>query len=368
VIAEILPPGGYRSCRNSWRPVEKLKAWIYGPAAPWLAPGHAFLASRKPLPPGWLDGLGNGAGEGRFSQFIVNPAKSFFQPAGQPLEEIPLLYVLPGDERTVARRRTEFATITRLKSAGLGMVSYLPRISEERMFRGSPVFAMEAIDGVTVDLPVPRMDELFEAAFAVLLSFNRETAHPLHIDAPLFEKMTGLAARVAIERYPVASTELQTLLATVKDCVLGTSCTVVWMHGDYKLENLIFNREDRSVHAVIDWELAGDACLPWLDLLYLLAYREITLDRATDILEVMEQVLDGRCALFDVKLLDAYRAVFPLSARDHDLAWAVFFLHHIGARFSYDPEAKRAMDRIKRLAGGLVARLCIDGKGTSGWA
>lgn len=359
VIAEILPGSGYRSCRNSWRAAERIKEWIYGPLAARCAPGHAFVASRSALQPSAIELL-NRESATDFVRFIVNPAKSFFQPrpaAGAIAE----LYVLPGDTRTVERRRVEFAAIARIQAAGLEIRRLLPRICEERQFNGRPVFAIEAFDGVTIDLPVSGLDALFEEAAKVLMAFNRETATRGVLDESLLQRLIATPARAAIARYPAAAEAVASLQVAVETSFRDAPVQLMRIHGDYKLENLVFDALTRRVQAVIDWELAADAGLPLTDLLYLVAYRQITTGSATDILELVEDL--PQCLPDPSRRLVAqYTQEFGLTAADHRLALAAFFIHHIGARFAYDPADQDAMHRIARVAAQLADRITNSGK------
>ncbi|HWL64123.1 MAG TPA: class I SAM-dependent methyltransferase [Steroidobacteraceae bacterium] len=346
-ISEILPAAGYRSARNSWRRAESAKEVLFGPGARWLAPAQVVVASRCMLQAPALQELDPGATDGKFERFIINPAKSFYQPRGTGAR----MHVLPGDLLTVERRRTEFGILDRLSRAGLDIARLVPGFREEILFRGRPAFSMQAFDGVTVDLPVPHMSRLFDAAFEVLVRFNEQSLRMAPLGNGLLEDAVDRAARAAVARYPAASATLsglrQTLLDSVSD---GQPRAIVWSHGDFKLENLVFDRRTRAVQAVIDWELACEAGLPMVDLLYLIGYREITLGSSDDILEVLSRGMPHAWSPMAAQYVRNYMARFHMTARHAWESLAAMFLHHIGLRYAYGADDRGAMERINRVA------------------
>jgi len=99
----------------------------------------------------------------------------------------------------------------------------------------------------------------------------------------------------------------------------------------------VFGSADHAVRAIIDWELAAPRGLALVDLLYLLAYAEITRGADDDILPVMR-----RCMLPDQwpagsrALLDAYVREFPLVIPFKNVCIGLFLAHHVANRFAYD--------------------------------
>lgn len=346
-VSEILPAAGYRSARNSWRLAETAKEVLFGRGARWLAPAHLVVASRCPLSGSALEELDPGADQGNFSRYIVNPAKSFYQPQGYPVR----LHVLPGDPLTVERRRTEFAILDRLSRTGLDISALLPGSREEIRFRGRPAFSMQAFDGVTVDLPVPGISGLFDSAFDVLARFNEQSLRTVPLQDGLLEDAVDRIARAAQARYPAASVALSGLHQAVRASVSdGRPRALVWSHGDFKLENLVFDRRTRAVQAVIDWELASETGLPMVDLLYLIGYREITLGNSDDILNVLSRGRPGDWSHLAAQYVRRYMARFQMTECQAWESLAVMFLHHVGLRYAYAPDDRVAMERINRVA------------------
>jgi hypothetical protein len=216
---------------------------------------------------------------------------------------------------------------------------------------------MQAFDGVTVDLPVPRMTQLFDEAYAVLRQFNADSLRRLTPGSAVLEPVVERPARSAMERYPLACGQLDDLRRALLSSLGSGPRSAVWSHGDFKLENLVFDRSSRKVQAVIDWELAADTGLPMVDLLYLLAYREVTLGRCEDVLEVLELADPSAWSQLSTRYLDRYMAEFAITEREANESLALALLHHVGARYSYAPDDRVAMDRMSRIALHLRSRL-----------
>ena len=117
----------------------------------------------------------------------------------------------------------------------------------------------------------------------------------------------------------------------------GRELPLVFMHGDFKLENVIFDEDDGRLRGVIDWELAQHPGPPLLDLLYLLFYDRIVRRRSAPLAALaaagLQEWTDEERAQ-----LDAYHAVLDCRGVERPLA-ALFVVHHIGLRTVYASEA-----------------------------
>jgi len=289
------------------------------------------------------------------AQLLVNPGK-FFIAGAATAGATPLLTVVPTREDTITRRRTEIAAIDTLRSATLPIATLLPKVAREASHAGRPVFEYEAIPGTTIDLPTAHFDELMDRACEVLCDFNRKSLVRRALTPADFETIAGRALDIAVDRYPGAAAAAVRLRAALARTFVGTVVPLVWQHGDFKLENLVFDRPTRAVRAIIDWELAAREGLASVDLLYLLAYREITLGAADDILDVTAAaLLADRWPPASAALLARYRAVFPDVKPFKDACIGVFLAHHVAIRFAYD--ARDKSNQIATLMNDIAARL-----------
>ena len=359
-LAEVVPPRGYRASRNAWRLRERIKERLLGRFTQrWFAPAHAVLAARTPLGASGVETLPamQAAGSAGFAQFLVNPGKCFVI-AGPDAATVPLITVVPTRADTVSRRRTELAALQRLRAAHLSIDHLLPRVAREVDHGRHPLFEYEAFAGTTIDLPVPGFDDFMERAFRVLCEFNRSSLERRALTADEIAALVGRPLAVAMARYPVAAPAIARLRSTLEKALAGCVVPITWQHGDYKLENLVFTESDRAVRAIIDWELAAQRGLALVDLLYLLAYAEITLGAENDILPVVRAcMLTDQWRPASRVLLERYLREFPEVMPFKNVCIGLFLAHHVASRFAYDARDLDSQNAIADLMLNIAARL-----------
>jgi len=359
-LAEVVAPRGYRASRNAWRLRERIKERLLGRLTQrWFAPAHAVLAARTPLGACGVDALPamQAAGGAGFAQFLVNPGKCFVS-AGPDAATVPLITVVPTRADTVSRRRTELAALQLLRAARLSIDHLLPRVAREVDHGRHPLFEYEAFAGTTIDLPVPGFDDFMERAFRVLCEFNRSSLERRALTAEEIAALIGRPLAVAMARYPSAAPAIERLRSALEAAVAGRVLPLTWQHGDYKLENLVFTQSDRAVRAIIDWELAAPRGLALVDLLYLLAYAEITLGAENDILPVVRAcMLTDHWRPASRALLERYLREFPEVMPFKNVCIGLFLAHHVASRFAYDARDLDSQNAIADLMLNIAARL-----------
>jgi SAM-dependent methyltransferase len=358
-LNELIPAQGYRPSRNAWRRRERLKQWLLGRnSSRWFAPVHGVVASRSPLAAPAYATLPAFAGVRRqFRQFLVNPGKCFV--AGDAAAvDIPLITVVPTRTDTISRRRVELAALARLRAAALPVARLLPRVAREVPWGRGVVFEYEAIPGTTLDLPEPHFEQSLQRAFWTLRDFNRSSLRQRVLTPQELDALVAQPAATAAVRYPRAAQAAARLAEELRRALRATPVPVVWQHGDYKLENLVFDNERREVRAIIDWELSAPAGLALVDLLYLLTYAEITRGAHADVLQVMQVcLLPERWPPGSRALLQAYVQAFPEVTPFKDVCSGLFLLHHVANRFTYDARDLDSHQSMTDLMLHIAARL-----------
>jgi SAM-dependent methyltransferase len=357
---EVIPSGGYRASRNAWRARERLKELLLGRLTQrWFAPVNGVLAARMPLAPSALEELPamRATPNTRLGQFLVNPGKCFVVGAA-PGSALPLITVVPTRSDTITRRHTEIAALERLQASHLPVTRLLPRVARAVDHGRHPVFEYEAFEGTTIDLPMPDFAAFMEKAFRALCDFNRSSLECRVLTAAEIDALVTRPLHVAAARYPAATTGIERLRMALATVLAGSQVPVTWQHGDYKLENLVFGGNDRSIRAIIDWELSSPQGLAMVDLLYLLAYAEITLGAEDDILPVV-----GNCMLADRwrpasrALLDGYVREFPQVIPFKFACIGLFLVHHVVNRFAYDARDFNSHAAMSDLMLNIAARI-----------
>ncbi len=367
-LSEVIPARGYRAGRNVWRFRERLKEFLLGRNLQhWFAPVHGVLASRAELPATAFEELPafRAAKRPDLAQFLANPGKCFVA-AADAQSEVPLITVVPTRADTIARRRTELAALGSLKAAGLPIAKLLPRVAREVDHGRRPVFEYENFAGTTIDLPNSHFDACLERAFRALCEFNRSSFACRQLRAEELQALVTRPLTLAAERYPEARDAAHRLRIALEKSLLGANCPLVWQHGDYKLENLVFDNADRRVLGIIDWELASPCGLALVDLLYLLGYAEITLGAEQDILPVMRnRMLAGRWGQGSNALLEAYVREFPEVIPFKNVCMGLFLAHHVANRFTYDPRDLNSQTLMADLMHKIAAPLEVAAESRS---
>jgi aminoglycoside phosphotransferase (APT) family kinase protein len=248
--------------------------------------------------------------------------------------------------------------MSELRASSCSIRAQLPAFSSELVLAGRPVFAYEWLEGLALDSAVAGFDGMVLQAAEVLLQFNRDSLRRVAVGASEFELLAGQYCAGLAQRYPTLAPAAARLRAQLERLLLGQELPVVWLHGDYKLENLLFRPP--APPKVIDWELAQSMGLPLLDMLYLLAYRRVTLGRAEDMLELLEPLLQGgNWEPWEQELLSRAAALATLPAAQLPVVHALLLVQHAGLRFDYSqlPGVERATAVIGTLLATATTQL-----------
>ena len=175
--------------------------------------------------------------------------------------------------------------------------------------------------------------------------------------SPICVKQIATLFQQAIDRYPTFTAEFQNLLALTKSRTAGIAWHTVWQHGDYKLENVILNPRTKTVVGVIDWELSSKQGLPFIDLLYLIAYNR-SIRQSMRISEVYRTaILSWNFTPEENRLLNEYQKYVGISAAD-PLLWATLYLvHDVGVRFTFNVSLPDERARLTALLSDTTAAL-----------
>ena len=174
----------------------------------------------------------------------------------------------------------EYKILMALEKAGYDKIPKAILCCEDESIIGAPFFIMEKVDGLIIRNKAPEglesdfFTKLSHSAIDVLLELHALELHDSGLIA--LGKPEGYVARQAAgwsERYIQAQTDD---IPELKDAFEWLALnqpehsSVAFIHNDFKFDNMVI-REDASVAAILDWEMAtvGD---PLMDLGTTLAY------------------------------------------------------------------------------------------------
>ena len=365
-VFEILSSEGYKSVKNSvlWR--ERLKEWCYGNygALRW-APAYGLVASKDYILPPVIDQLAeklhllSGVAPVRLDmkkcQLLWRKAIISYGVKEEQYGR--LVIILTDDSQAIARREVEAATLNELTMRLPALQGKLPQVISIGNLGTFRYFVLTELPGMTIDRTCPGTLTATRNAGKFLSDFHAATIEQSAEPSPIRVKQITTLFQHAIDRYPTFTAEFQSLLALTKNRAAGSAWQTVWQHGDYKLENVILNPQTKAVVGVIDWELSSKRGLPFLDLLYLIAYNR-SIRQSVRISDVYRAaILPWNFKPEEHRLLNAYQKNIGIDATD-PLLWATLYLvHDVGIRFTFNVALPDEYNRLKALLTETTASL-----------
>lgn len=361
-VVEMVPRGGYVSAKNPSLANETLRRWLLGRSgAPRWSPGFAVVSTGDPEARSGLDcaietlrarGLLKARGDVAAlvkRYHVLTGGKAIVSVGEAPGRYGSHIVALVRSPEFVARRRHEGELLSRLADLPRDIASRIPRFAYEEEAGGAHVFVLQEFPGVTLDAPVAGLRVATRDAADFIRRLHGATRQATRLTPERFERAFGGAIKTVRARYPTLAGVLERLESVLRASLGGAECPVVWMHGDFKIENVVVDERSARLLGVIDWELSEPEGLPLLDLWYLLLYNRM-IERGVDFLTAVRDILPpqqlvgeeaARCADY-LRALDIPAGLVPGLA-------AALILHHAGRRMDMDPNDEREMDKLRLL-------------------
>ena len=353
-IRELLPGAGYRASRLAGSK-EKIKAALLNAwGAQRFASGYAVTATKGPALSGSvLDRLLDGhsryglpipPGPLELRRYLVLNWGNVVLLVGRPAaSEAEFALVLTSLPHATAGRRREASMLRALSARKLSLARYIPRFLGEFQVEGAACFVMHAFPGVAIDHPTPSLGELTAQAMDFITALHSETRSA---SADLYGELFGrLFDHARTGNEPLAGA-LDRLEHRVRERMAGAPLPAVWLHGDFKIENMIFDDRTHELLGVIDWEHSDERGLPMLDPLYLIIYNRTLRDRV-DVLTALDGLARRGPSVAEEKALERYRDSIGIDASAHAVFLAMFFVHHIAVRYRYALDSGETQRRVR---------------------
>ena len=377
-VSELVPEGGYLAAKGGFSLVEKFKQIALGRrGSRYFAAGYGLVARKDALPfRSTLERLLNGHAEyglpippGRLElkrYLVLNWGKVILSVGSKLSKYGEYVLVLTRERRPTFHRRREAETLRALAERKLSQGDRIPRFLGEYPVDGAACFVMRTIPGISIDRPGPGLEALTGQAVGFICVFHAETLNRVKIDEQAYARLFGDLFRKATARYAPLAPELAQLERLVRAGIIGTELPIVWMHGDFKIENMIFSETEKELRGVIDWEHSVECGLPMLDILYLLTYNR-ALCAAGDLLPAIRSLIVRGPSEFERRMLARYAGHVPVEASLEKILQAMFFVHHIGVRFKYIFESELVVSGLREmlsLLAGALHRAEPESRGT----
>jgi hypothetical protein len=364
-VVEIIGARGYRSTKNRELRVERVKEMILRPGlAQRFSPAVGLVGFTGARQAGIIDLLrdrldypGREPGDGRPTLaecLVLHAGKVILGLRCRGAANPDLTVAMTQDFLAVRRRETEAATLLALAALPDCVSGLLPKSLGRLEVEGVHAFVLTTRPGVTCDLVIPRIATVTRQAAAFLVDLHRHTrlaCEPLGCASKIAALCTA-----AMERLPLLKDSLLALHEAIETCAGAFDFPLVCMHGDFKIENVMYDAGTGALTGVIDWELAQLDGLPLLDLLYLLAFNRMIHGqsrfeafRALSLGDGLEQV--------ELDLISGYLEQLDIPAAQRLPLAVAFVCHDMGCRMQFDDLPANAPPAVEAFLAELRGRL-----------
>jgi aminoglycoside phosphotransferase (APT) family kinase protein len=345
-VTELIGPAGYLTNAGHGGVARHVKQWIYGRVGRrhW-APAYALVACRRAeaAQASVLDQVAERvqqiygwAERPTLQQHLclrIGKVIASFAVRGSDREAA--VAVLASSPLSAARRVAEARTLERLAQLPQRLARLIPNVSAVFPIAGATCVVMNRFAGVTIDAQHPRMNDLTHVAVDFLIELHCEASRVVTVDESVFERHVQSLIDAACDRNPKLATMLRAWEPALRRRLLGRQLPLVWLHGDYKIENLMFDPRDWGLAGVIDWEHAVSPGLPLLDLQYLLVYNRCIAGASwTDAIDRL--IVRGEATDAERACLQRYTQAMAIDDSVARALGALFLAHHIGVRLHLD--------------------------------
>ncbi|MBV9082061.1 MAG: phosphotransferase, partial [Acidobacteriaceae bacterium] len=246
-----------------------------------------------------------------------------------------LIVRMPMEERAVSRTRVNFDITTELRRHKLPFG--IPISVARGEVHGQPFFAEEMLDGNAVDrveLCRPHVYErVARAGVRALIDFQRSLRECTTFTPAVINRVLSPVLNAAEEALAghTGSHLLRDINAYIVNSLAGRSLPLVPVHGDFTYDNILLDREKRTVAGVFDWDLAERHGVPLVDLFYYLAAMNRARTNRT-FPPIFSEVLRTGFDYLERSLIADYCRALEIPDDLQKVLFAFSALHHIGVR------------------------------------
>lgn len=247
-------------------------------------------------------------------------------------EEMSYVLKLPFNEISVKRCEANKRALEDIFGVGLYASITVPKFVESGSYCGFPYFVEEKIKGVAIDNKDYPIHSYVKRSAEYLLLFNKITVS--------ISEITTVFLTATIDKYidlllphgdELACQMLLWCRGYIYEKMLGQEVPLVYLHGDFKLENLLIDIEAGQVNGIIDWDLSSSSSFPLLDLFHLLAYEKWML-HSTTLESTIVSWLNGSWVQKDSSILNEHIKEIGLDRELLRPLIMIYLLHHLSER------------------------------------
>jgi hypothetical protein len=176
------------------------------------------------------------------------------------------------DKLSNVRCRMQKRVLSKLETSRIA--ARVPRNLAAGACNGFVYFAESRCSGFSTDRPIRQMDRLVSEAAFFITDFHLATGREILFGEAHYKRLIHRDInRLSVYLDHEYRVKLAAIGLDLKHRFLSREFKLVWSHGDYKIENILFNERDLKITGVIDWDLSRIEGFPLVDVFYLLLYK-----------------------------------------------------------------------------------------------
>jgi aminoglycoside phosphotransferase (APT) family kinase protein/SAM-dependent methyltransferase len=214
---------------------------------------------------------------------------------------------VPLDRESLDRCRSNVASLGAIAASPARLAKLVPRVLHVGSIGSRPFFVEEGLTGEVAEDWGPRTPDAVAEALRLIVDMHRRTAITLACDEGGYRQRIAAALNaIAPDLRGDDRVRAERIDALLKATFIGRDVPLVRTHGDYKIENVMFDGT-RTV-GVIDWDLSRPDGLPMIDVLYLLVMLESARSGAPQVDVMREKLVVDRWTRDERQIIDEYAA------------------------------------------------------------
>jgi len=197
---------------------------------------------------------------------------------------------------------------------------------------GQPYYVERLLEGNQQELSKKNFKVLYHAIRPVLFYFHQVLGCTVKIDSTVFNHIVGsdLSLMSTNARTGGDREDISILHENLRKRLLNKSMTLPFLHGDFKIENMLFSGSELS--GIFDWDLSSHMGFPYIDLFYFYGYSFHYLpEQKSRFIEnfIVEELIKKNYPPILKDCVDEYSEHLGIADEFKDISGIIYWIHYI---------------------------------------
>lgn len=239
---------------------------------------------------------------------------------------------IPRDKLSIARCQLNQRMLLKLSNTSIS--AFVPCLSKVEVIRDRTCYYENKLYGLSIGIPMSNLEHLIRKAVEFIINFHKSTAKNIIIDELYFKRLFThdfkIISAYLNEEYKV---KLEKIRQILQKQLFGKQFKTVWFHGDYKIENVLFDPKNWEVTGIIDWDLSRQSGLPVLDVLWLLLYKDFIVTKNKVVDTYKNRFLKEDFNYIEGEIISNYLESLKIATDFMKPLLVMFWINHSAHRF-----------------------------------